>query len=218
MKDALILSLILSAVTALLLTIFAIFSGFILTFFNVPFKNFILSLFFLPVLLPPTVLGFFLLYVFNPKWLIGALYENLTGRTLLFSFEGLILASIIYSLPFALFPVKDAFERVDRRLIEIAFIFGYSKFSTFIKVVLPNSLNGIFTAFILVFSRTMGEFGTVLMVGGNIPGETQTLSIYIYDQVQSLNYEEAKKASLILLLLSLSAFSFILFLERRWRR
>ncbi len=129
-----------------------------------------------------------------------------------------MIASFIYSLPFGIFPVKDAFERINKRYIEIAFVFGYSRFKTFTKVILPNSTNGIFTAFLLIFARTMGEFGAVLMVGGNIPGETQTLSIYIYDQVQSLNYDEASRASMLLVAVAVITLTLILYLERAWKR
>ncbi len=218
MESALLLSLKLSFLTTLLLIVFSLVTGYILAFKTFPGKGILEALFILPILLPPTVLGFYLIYLFGYESPIRKLVEHIFGRSILFSFEALLVASVIYSLPFGVFPVIDAFQGVHRRYLEIAYVFGYSKFETFIKVVLPNSWGGILTACALVFAHTMGEFGVVLMVGGNIPGETRTLSIYIYDEVQALNYGEAHRASLALLIVSLTALSIIFFLRRKWVR
>ncbi len=218
MTEALVISFALATITSLILTILGLVFGFIHSFYNFPLKNLVSGLFLLPALLPPTVIGFYLLFLLNPESPLGYLYNELTGRSLVFSFEGLIIASVIYSLPLGIFPIKDAFERVSKRYIEIAFVFGYSKFETFIKVIVPNSINGIVSAFALTFARTLGEFGAVLMVGGNIPGKTQTISIYIYEQVQVLNYSEANKVSLILILISIISLTLILMAGRRWNK
>lgn len=152
----------------------------------------------LPLVLPPTVLGFYLLYAMNPKGFLGRMWEGLTGGTLVFSFSGIVLASMVYSLPFAYQPLKAAFVKIDRRLIESAFVLGLSPLSTFFRVILPNALNGLAASAILVFVHTLGEFGVILMVGGSIPGKTKVVSIAIYEAVEALRYGEAVMMSLVL--------------------
>ncbi len=149
----------------------------------------------LPIILPPTVLGF------------GQGYEALVGRQLPFSFEGLLLASIIYSFPFAVRPFVAAFSGIERRLIEASWCLGVSHLRTFFRVVCPVSWPGILTGLVLAFAHTLGEFGVVLMVGGNIPGVTRTISIAIYDDVEALNYAQAANTSLLLLGVSFLALS-----------
>ena len=153
----------------------------------------------LPLVLPPTVLGFYILLSIGPRSPIGRLYRDLTGNPLPFSFEGLLLASVLYSLPFAVQPFASAFASVDRRLIEASRCLGSSSWKTFRRVVLPLSLPGMVTGMILSFAHTLGEFGVVLMVGGNLAGRTRTASISIYDDVQALNYDAAFQTSLVLL-------------------
>ncbi|RLJ70391.1 molybdate transport system permease protein [Hydrogenivirga caldilitoris] len=216
MEDALLLSLKLSLLTTLFLLFISFGIAYALAFLSFPGKGVVEVLVLLPIILPPTVLGFYLLSIFNRESPIGSLIETLFGKSLLFSFEGLLVASLVYSLPFGVFPIRDAFQSIHRRHIEIAYVFGYSKYETLMRVILPQSWGGILTACALVFAHTMGEFGVVLMVGGNIPGETQTLSIYIYDEVQSLNYLEAHRASLVLLLVSFISLSIVSFLRKRW--
>lgn len=216
MEEALLLSLRLSVLTTLILLVISMALGYVLSFVSFPGKGLLEALVLLPIVLPPTVLGFYMIYALSRESPLGEFIEALTGRSLLFSFEGILLASVIYSLPFGVFPVRDAFQSVHRRYIEIAHVFGYSAVETFFRVVLPLSWGGILTSCALVFAHTMGEFGVILMVGGNIPGVTQTLSIYIYDEVQALNYEEAHRASLTLLLVSLISLSVVFFLRRRW--
>ncbi len=216
MGDALWLSLKLSFLTTLVLLFISLALAYILVFIPAPGKGLLESLIMLPVILPPTVLGFYMIYLLGNESFLGGIVQALLGRSLLFSFEGLLVASLLYSLPFGVFPIRDSFQGIHRRHIEIAQVFGYSPVETFIRVVLPNSWGGILTASALVFAHTMGEFGVVLMVGGNIPGETRTLSIYIYDEVQALNYSGAHGASLLLLSVSLLALSFIFFLRKRW--
>ncbi|MGE0455289.1 MAG: molybdate ABC transporter permease subunit [Vicinamibacteria bacterium] len=156
----------------------------------------------LPLVLPPTVLGFYMLVALGPRSPLGHWYEALTGRLLPFSFTGLLLASVLYSLPFAVQPFAAAFASVDRRLIEASYCLGASRLETFARVLLPLSLRGVLTGMVLSFAHTLGEFGVVLMVGGNVPGETRTASIAIYDQVQALDYAAAGETSLLLLAVS----------------
>ncbi len=156
----------------------------------------------LPLVLPPTVLGFYVLIAIGPNSPIGQLYEGMSGKLLPFSFQGLVIASVIYSLPFAIQPMTNAFASVDRSLIEASQCLGASRWRTFWKVILPQSVGGVVMGVVLSFAHTLGEFGVVLMVGGNIPNETRTVAISIYDEVQALNYEAAAQTSLFLLAVS----------------
>jgi len=156
----------------------------------------------LPLVLPPTVLGFYILVAIGPHSPIGRFYTELVGHPLPFTFEGLLLASILYSLPFAVQPFATAFEQVDRKLIEASWTLGLSKVKTFVKLILPLSTAGLITGAVLSFAHTLGEFGVVLMVGGNIEGVTRTVSIDIYDEVQALNYAGAAKTAAFLLVIS----------------
>ena len=152
----------------------------------------------MPLVLPPTVLGFYLLLAMGPQGPAGRLWEWLTAHRLVFSFSGILVASLIYSLPFAFQPMKAAFQKIDRRLLESAHVLGLSPFATFFRVVVPNSIAGIAAAAILVFIHTLGEFGVILMVGGSIPGRTKVVSIAIYEAVEALRYRDALLMSLIL--------------------
>jgi len=156
----------------------------------------------LPLVLPPTVLGFYILVGIGPASPLGQLHTRVTGRGLAFTFEGLLIASVVYSLPFAVQPFSAAFASVDKGLLEASWSLGASRGSTFRRVVLPLSVRGLVTGMVLSFAHTLGEFGVVLMVGGNLPGATRTVSIAIYDSVQALNYEAAWQTSLLLLLVS----------------
>lgn len=158
----------------------------------------------LPIVLPPTVLGFYVLMAIGPLSPLGRFYESLFGHRLPFTFQGLLLASVLYSLPFAVQPFTSGFAAVDRRLIEASWCNGVGKIATFFRVALPLAWPGVLTGTVLSFAHTLGEFGVVLMIGGNIPGETRTVSVSIYDEVQALNYAAANQTSLALL-----AFSFI---------
>jgi molybdate transport system permease protein len=169
----------------------------------------------LPLVLPPTVLGFFILMAIGPHSPLGQGYETLTGRRWAFSFSGLLLASVLYSLPFAVRPFLAGFAGVDRRLVEASWCLGVSRWATFYRVVAPLSWTGILTGVVLSFAHTMGEFGVVLMVGGNIPGVTRTISISIYDDVESLNYAAAGQTALVLLGFSFLALAIVYALERR---
>jgi molybdate transport system permease protein len=169
----------------------------------------------LPIVLPPTVLGFYLLVALGPRSPLGRGWQALTGHTLAFTFEGLVIGSIIYSLPFAVQPFAASFAAVDTRLIAASATLGVSKLGTFFRVILPLSVPGLVTGIALSFAHTMGEFGVVLMVGGNIPGVTRTVSIEIYDQVQAFNYAAANATALVLLAISFVVLSAVYALNRK---
>ncbi len=170
----------------------------------------------LPLVLPPTVLGFYVLVAISPRSPAGALYRVLTGGVILpFSFAGLLVASVLYSLPFTVQPMTAAFASVDRKLIEAAWCLGVSRASAFRRIVVPLAMPGIATGAILSFAHTLGEFGVVLMVGGNIAGVTRTVSISIYDQVQALDYRAASETSLFLLAVSFTVLALTYALQRR---
>ena len=168
----------------------------------------------LPLVLPPTVLGFYLLLAMGPRSPVGQLYEVMTGKLLPFSFEGLLIASVLYSLPFTVQPFAVAFGSVDRKFVEASWCLGESRLATFFRVILPLSWPGVLTGVILSFAHTIGEFGVVLMVGGNIPGETRTVSISIYDAMQSLDYARAANTSLFLLAVSFAVLVITYTLQR----
>ena len=169
----------------------------------------------LPLVLPPTVLGFYVLVALGSRSPIGRWYHSLTGHTLAFTFEGLVIGSLIYSLPFAVQPLAAAFGGVDRKLLAASETLGVSKWVTFFRVIIPLSKPGLVTGLALSFAHTLGEFGVVLMIGGNIPGVTRTVSIDIYDQVQASNYAAANQTALVLLLISFSVLSLVYALNRR---
>ena len=169
----------------------------------------------LPLVLPPTVLGFYVLVAIGPRSPFGSLYQTLTGSLLPFSFQGLLLASVLYSLPFAVQPMRAGFASVDPRLIEASWCLGESRLATFFRVIAPLSWPGLVTGMTLSFAHTMGEFGVALMVGGNLRGETRTAAIAIYDQVQALDYESAGATAAALLAFSFVALAVTYSLERQ---
>jgi len=156
----------------------------------------------LPLILPPTVLGFYLLVAFGTANPLGRWYMRLTGSTLAFTFTGLVIGSVLYSLPFAVHPMVAGFRSIDQKLIAAARTLGVGQAKIYWQIVLPLAWPSLITALVLSFAHTVGEFGVVLMVGGNIPGVTRTLSIDIYDQVQALNYSSATQTALVLLIFS----------------
>jgi molybdate transport system permease protein len=169
----------------------------------------------LPIVLPPTVLGFYLLLALGPHSPLGRGWQALTGHTLAFTFEGLLIGSILYSFPFAVQPFAASFAAVDPRLMAASQTLGVSQFKTFFRVILPLSVPGLVTGVALSFAHTMGEFGVVLMVGGNIPGVTRTISIDIYDKVQAINYSGANATALVLLLISFVILAVVYAMNRR---
>ena len=169
----------------------------------------------LPVVLPPTVLGFYVLVALGPRSPLGRWWISLTGHTLAFTFTGLVVGSIIYSLPFAVQPFATSFAAVDRKLIAASATLGASSLRTFLRVIAPLSASGLFAGAALSFAHTMGEFGVVLMVGGNIPGSTRTFSIDIYDRVQASDYVGANQTALVLLMLCFVLLTMVYSLNRR---
>lgn len=169
----------------------------------------------LPIVLPPTVLGFYVLVALGQRSPVGSWWQDLSGHTLAFTFEGLVIGSVLYSLPFAVQPLASALSGIDRRLLDASAILGVSKVRTFFRVLVPLSFSGLVTSISLTFAHTMGEFGVVLMVGGNIPGVTRTLSIQIYDQVQELNYAAANTTALVLVVIAFGLLSLVYSLNRR---
>lgn len=169
----------------------------------------------LPLVLPPTVLGFYFLIFFNPNSTIGNFVFTITGAQLTFSFTGLVVASLIYSLPFMVQPLQVAFGNVSQRTIETAASLGLNRASQFIWIAIPQSLKGVFTAIVLTFAHTVGEFGVVLMVGGNIPGETKVVSIAIYEHVEVIAYDQAHVLAGVLLVFSFVMLSTVYLINRQ---
>lgn len=159
----------------------------------------------MPLVLPPTVLGFYMLFAMGPRSPLGRAWESMTGHGLAFTFEGLVLASLLYSLPFVVQPIAAAFAQLDRTLLEASSTLGASPLRTFTRITLPLSRDGLLAGAVLGFAHTLGEFGVVLMVGGNLPGVTRTVSISIYDQVQAFDFAAANATALLLLAVSFAA-------------
>lgn len=200
--EAILLTLKLAFITSGLLLLIALPLAWFLANWQSRAKPLVMSILALPLVLPPTVLGFYLLIAFSPRSALGQGWQSLTGSNLAFSFEGLVLGSVIYSLPFALQPLYSGFSQLDTRYLDVAKTLGFSASEAFIKIVLPLSKAPIVVALGLSFAHTIGEFGVVLMIGGNIPGETQVLSIALYEQVEALEYNSAHNLALALLIFS----------------
>jgi molybdate transport system permease protein len=169
----------------------------------------------LPLVLPPTVLGFYVLVAMGPRGPLGRFWQAAFGHGLAFTFTGLVFASVLYSLPFAVQPLVASFESVDRKLLDASAVLGAGALRTFRRVILPMSVPGVITALVLSFAHTLGEFGVVLMVGGNLAGATRTVSIDIYDHVQSLEYAQANRMALVLLAFSFVVLSVVYGVNRR---
>ena len=203
--QALILSLELAAVTLLLLLPAGLWLGRWLAYTQVSSKSLIEAAVVLPLVLPPTVLGYYLLVSMGGASPLGAWLQRNFGVSLTFNFSGLLIASIIFNVPFLVQPVQRAFEAIPRQLGEAAAVSGLSGWQTFWRIELPLAWPGVLSACVLTFVHTLGEFGVVLMVGGSIPGETKTIAISIYDRVQSFDLSGANQMALLLLLFSLGA-------------
>jgi molybdate transport system permease protein len=209
------LSVKLSAIVTAILIAIGLPVAYWLTFSRWRWKFLAEAVVALPIVLPPTVLGFYVLVAIGSQSPLGRLWTAWTGHTLAFTFEGLVIASIFYSLPFAVQPIAAGFAQVDRSLIEAASTLGASRQRTFATVIVPLSLDGVLAGAVLAFAHTLGEFGVVLMVGGNLPGVTRTVSIAIYDSVQSLNYQAANLTALILLVFSFTVLAFVYAVRRQ---
>jgi molybdate transport system permease protein len=213
--EALWLSMKLAASVAAILLIIGMPVAYWLAYSTWRGKFLLESLVALPLVLPPTVLGFYALVAMGPRGPLGRLWIALFGHGLAFTFTGLILASVLYSFPFAVQPLIVSFEGVDRKLLDASAVLGAGSLRTFWRVILPLSLPGVVTAMVLSFAHTLGEFGVVLMVGGDLAGVTRTVSIDIYDRVQSLQYGEANRMALVLLAISFSVLSIVYAVNRR---
>jgi molybdate transport system permease protein len=169
----------------------------------------------LPLVLPPTVLGFYLLWGLGPHTALGRVFEAIVGHRFAFSFAGLLVGSVLYSLPFAVQPFTAALGAVDPRLVEASHALGVSRLATFFRVTLPLSWNGVLAGAVLAFAHTLGEFGVVLMVGGNIRGETRTLAVAVFDHVEALEYAAAHRTAALLLAFSFAVLALVYALQRR---
>jgi molybdate transport system permease protein len=205
----------LSALVATILVALGLPVAYWITYSRWRWKFLAEAVFGLPIVLPPTVLGFYVLVALGPHSPLGRGWQALTGHTLAFTFEGLVIGSILYSFPFAVQPFAASFSSVDRRLLAASQTLGASRLKTFFRVIVPLSLSGLVTGIALSFAHTMGEFGVVLMVGGNIPGVTRTVSIDIYDKVQAINYAGANATALFLLTISFATLSVVYAVNRR---
>jgi molybdate transport system permease protein len=212
---AILLSLELATIVCAILLIISLPVAYWLAFSSWRWKFLVESVIALPLVLPPTVLGFYLLMALGSRSPIGRWWTALTGHPLAFTFEALVIASCVYSLPFAVQPIASAFAQVDRNLLDAAETLGAGRLKRFARVVLPLSFQGVLAGAVLSFAHTVGEFGIVLMVGGNLPGVTRTVSIAIYDDVESLNLSAANETALALLLFSFLVLAFVYALLRK---
>jgi len=213
--DALLLSFRLAITVSVILLLIGLPLAYWLAFTKWRGKFLLESVVALPLVLPPTVLGFYALIAFGSRGAIGKAWQSLFGHPLAFTFTGLVLASLLYSLPFAVQPLMTSFESLDRRLLDASAILGASPSRTFFQIILPLSWPGLISALVLTFAHTLGEFGVVLMVGGNLPGITRTVSIDIYDRVQAMDYSGANRTALLLLFLSFIVLAVVYAINRR---
>jgi molybdate transport system permease protein len=213
--ESLWLSMKLAACVAAILLAVGMPVAYWLAYSNWRWKFLLESVVALPLVLPPTVLGLYALLAMGPRGPLGRLWIAFFGHGLAFTFGGLIFASVFYSFPFAVQPLVASFEGVDRRLLDASAVLGAGDARTFLRVILPLSLPGVVTAAVLSFAHTLGEFGVVLMVGGNLAGVTRTVSIDIYDHVQSLEYGAANRMALILVAISFAVLSVVYAVNRR---
>lgn len=198
----LILTLKLAVITTIILLIISIPIAYLLTYSKIRFKSVYEAIIALPLVLPPSVLGFYLLLLMGKNGFLGKIWEKISGHQLAFHFEGLVIASVMFSLPFMVHPLLSGFKSVPIQLIEASYLLGKSKLTTLFRVILPNIKPAIITGITLTFAHTVGEFGVVLMIGGNIDGETRVISIAIYDSVEKLDYKTAHTYSVILFAIS----------------
>ncbi|HBQ35397.1 MAG TPA: molybdate ABC transporter permease subunit [Rhodobacteraceae bacterium] len=212
------LSVQLAVFSVIILLVIATPLAWWLTRTNSRLRPFIEALVALPLVLPATVLGFYLLVLMSPNNPLGGAWLRITGDTLAFSFSGLLLASVIYSLPFAVQPLQTAFQSVGNGVIEVATTLGAGRWDAFRSVVMPLSKRGFLTAMVLSFAHTLGEFGVVLMVGGNIPGKTRTISIEVFNAVETLDYTTAHRLSAGLLVFSFAVLVFVYLINGQRRK
>jgi len=213
--SAIALSVRLAAIVSAVLLVIGLPIAYWLTFSSSRWRFVFESIVALPLVLPPTVLGFYMLVALGSRSPLGRAWQTWTGHGLAFTFEALVIASILYSLPFAVQPIAASFAQIDRTLLEASATLGVGRLRTFQRVVLPLSRDGVLAGAVLTFAHTIGEFGVVLMVGGNLPGVTRTVSISIYDDVQAFDFASAHRTALLLLLFSFAALGFVYALMRK---
>ena len=205
----------LAGVTTLILLFIGIPLGYFLSQTKSKLKPVIETLVSMPLVLPPSVLGFYLLLAFSPKNSFGSLLEETFDLRLVFSFEGLIIASVIFSLPFMVHPIQSGFSSLSKSLKEASFVLGKSRLETLLYVLLPNIKPSLLTGIVISFAHTVGEFGVVLMIGGNIAGETKLASIAIYDEVEALNYDLANQYAFTLFIISFVILLFVYMINKK---
>lgn len=189
--------------TTIILFVIGFPIAYLLAYRRFPLKSVVEALISMPMVLPPTVLGFYMLVAYSPQNTLGRFWAEHFNIRLAFSFEGVLIASVLFSLPFMIQPLQNGLTAIPKSLREASYTLGKSKFSTFIRVLIPNMIPSIITAAAMTFAHCIGEFGVIIMVGGNIPGETRVASIAIYDEVQAMNYQTANQYSLVLFIVSL---------------
>jgi len=212
----LILTFKLAVITTFFLLLLGVPLAYWLSYRENKFKYVVQTLVSMPLVLPPTVLGFYLLVAFNPQNFIGRFLESVFSLRLVFSFEGLVVASIIYSFPFMVNPIQAGFQSLPVSLTEASYTLGKSRLQTFWKVLLPNIKPSLLTGTVISFAHTVGEFGVILMIGGSIPGETRVASIAIYDEVEALNYHTANIYALVLFAITFTILLSVYILNRRY--
>lgn len=205
----------LAAITTVLLLLIGVPLAYRLSRMRSRLKPWVEALISMPIVLPPTVLGFYLLLAFSPGSGFGNWLYQLSGLRLVFTFEGLVLGSIIYSLPFMVQPIQAGFEAFPKQLSEASYVLGKSRRETFFRIILPNIKPSLISGTVLAFAHTIGEFGVILMIGGNIPGETRVASIAIYDEVEGMNYAMANKYALVLIGFTFGILLLVYALNRR---
>jgi molybdate transport system permease protein len=213
MDSDFISTLLLTGKLAGLTTVILFFIGFplayILAYNRFRFKPLVEAFLNMPLVLPPTVLGFYILIVYSPQHLFGSTIEKWFGLRLAFTFEGILIASVLFSLPFMIQPLQNGLKAMPKSYREVAYTLGKGRFETFVKILVPNMKPSIITAIAMTFAHCIGEFGVIIMVGGNMPGETRVASIAIYDQVQALNFAVANQYSLVLFIISITLLTVI---------
>ena len=213
-----ILSFKLAFIVTLILLVIGIPYAWYLSTTKSRFKPFLETVTALPIVLPPSVLGFYLLVFLSPDSFLGKFFYEIFNIKLVFTFSGLVVASVIYSFPFMVQPIQSGFESLNKNIIEASYLSGKGKLETLFKVILPNIKPSLLTAIVITFAHTIGEFGVVLMVGGSIPGKTEVASVAIYDYVENLDYKSAHIYSAILLIISFIVLFVVYFLNHRQRR
>lgn len=213
--DTLLLTGKLAGWTTAILFVIGFPIAYLLAYRRFPLKSLAEALISMPMVLPPTVLGFYMLMAYSPQGALGSFLQRVFDVRLAFSFGGVLIASVIFSMPFMIQPLQNGLTAIPKSLREASYTLGKSEFSTFIRVLIPNMIPSIITAVAMTFAHCIGEFGVIIMVGGNIPGETRVASIAIYDEVQAMNYQTANQYSLVLFLISLVILTVIFSINKR---